>query len=67
MEMMPHMMEHDGHNNEFHQVQEDGAEGLDEIGGELRPSLQQQTRKDRKQHRDEDLHGQRQFFLFLHE
>ena len=40
--------QHNGHHDEFHQVQEDGAKGLDEVVGEVRLALQQDTGEDGK-------------------
>ncbi len=55
-----------GHHDEFDQVQEDGAEGLDVVVCEIRAALHQKTGNNGQHHGNEDLRRQGQFFLFLH-
>jgi hypothetical protein len=50
--------------DEFHQIQEDRTEGFDVIFCKLSVILHQKPGDDSQDQRDEDLHGERQGFLF---
>lgn len=57
--------QHDGYHDEFEQVQEDGAEGLNIVLGKVRMVLEQQTGDDGQHQRNKDLRSQGQFLFFL--
>ena len=58
--------QHDGYNDELEQIDEDGADGLDVLGGDAGRIQEAQTNQNTSHHGDEDPCRQTELFL-LHE